>query len=101
MCLALFWMTINMPFVQRAQEVKIQNEKAKPVSQQEEEGADPINPPTEEKAGNSVSFSEEYIHHSDGTSPFSAKEIKHSFPVNTPLYIAFYGELISPPPDLA
>lgn len=101
MCLALFWMTINMPFVQQAQERRIQNEKAKPVSQQEEEGADPVNQPTEEKAGNSTSFSEEYIHHHDGVTPFSTNVFKHSFPVKTPLYISFIGELISPPPDVA
>lgn len=81
--------------------MKIQNEKAKPVSQQEEEGADPVNQPTEEKAGNSVNFSEEYLHNHAGITPFSSKEIKHSFPVKTPLYISFFGELISPPPDLA
>lgn len=98
----LAWLTVSLPFVYNAQQTH--NAKmAAATGQDEESGSDnPLTNTTEEKtSSNSNSFSEEYIHETHFTEHFltglpNEYKIEH-----VATYTAFYGELISPPPDLA
>jgi hypothetical protein len=101
MMLALAWLTVSLPFVYEAQRVADNyNSTAKHSLPDTEEDTNPFANTTEEKTPNSVNTpSEEYLHdaHSSEnyiTVPSTEYKVEH---VST--YIAFHGELISPPPD--
>jgi hypothetical protein len=100
MMLALAWLTISLPVVYSAQQTAEQKRAA--ATGTEEENGNPFANTTEEKtSGNSNSFSEEYlhdVHHAEHYVTDLAIEynIQHFH-----TYIAFYGDLESPPPDMA
>jgi hypothetical protein len=94
MALTLLWLTVSLPFVYESQQ----------EAQKIETGAasnddNPLASTTEEKAPSPTTLSEEYLHHTDELEhPWTAIQHHHrNFPSS--LYIAFHGELISPPPD--
>jgi cytoskeletal protein RodZ len=104
MMLALAWLTISLPFVYSAQQVtetRQTTKSASPDTAATEEDSNPFANTTEEKTPNSVNTpSEEYLHDSHAsenyiTVPSTEYKVEH---VST--YIAFHGELISPPPDI-
>lgn len=101
MMLALAWLTVSLPFVYEAQQVADNYKSAAKHSLPDtEEDTNPFANTTEEKTPNSVNTpTEEYLHdtHSSEnyiTVPSTEYKVEH---VST--YIAFHGELISPPPD--
>jgi cytoskeletal protein RodZ len=103
MMLALAWLTVSLPFVYEAQQVR---EDYKSAAKQDlagtEEDSNPFSNTTEEKTPNNNNVntpSEEYLHdhHSSETYiavPSTEYKVEHAS-----TYIAFHGELISPPPD--
>ena len=100
MMLALAWLTVSFPVVNAAQQIAKEQKVNGPGD--EDKSGNPFANTTEEKtSSNSNSFSEEYLHdtHSaDYYVPVSSIEyhIEHH-----PTYIAFYGDLETPPPDIA
>jgi hypothetical protein len=94
MGLTLLWLTVSLPFVY----------ESKQQAQKTETGAaandnNPLASTTEEKAPSPTTLSEEYLHHTDELEhPWTAIE-QHHRDFSSSLYIAFHGELISPPPD--
>lgn len=104
MMLVLAWLTISIPFVYAAQE-KIKTEaKAQSNSNGKSASEDDRNNPfantTEEKTpGNSNSLSEEYIHEQHSIEHFQTEFSREYKIEQFSTYIAFYGELLSPPPD--
>lgn len=102
MMLALAWLTISLPIVYSAQQTTEQKQAAADGSQAEEESGNPFANTNEEKtSGNSSSFSEEYIHDSHHSEHYITDlSIEYSIE-HFHTYIAFYGDLESPPPDLA
>ncbi|MBC7904251.1 MAG: hypothetical protein H7Y27_12550 [Gemmatimonadaceae bacterium] len=101
MMLTLFWLTISTPFVYTVQQkFEIGQGDHASNSLNDAEDENPFANTTEEKTTNSSnSFSEEYLH--EPHSPIRHPEIfsvEHK-PEDASIYIAFYGELISPPPD--
>ena len=103
MMLALAWLTISLPIVYSAQQVALEKKAAKTDSPQtEEEASNTFGNTTEEKtAGNSNSLSEEYLHEAHTTEHFTT-ELSIEYRIeHFSTYIAFYGDLESPPPDQA
>lgn len=107
MILALLWLTVSTPFVYANQQQQSQKERIASVensladTNEEESSSNPFGNTTEEKNPNSTSLSEEYLHDHyihDHFFPISSKSYKCE---NVDTYIAFHGELLVPPPDLA
>ncbi|MEO8173784.1 MAG: hypothetical protein ABI581_11900 [Sediminibacterium sp.] len=103
MMLALAWLTISLPIVYSAQQTAEQKKATASEPQQaEEETGNPFANTTEEKtSGNSTSFSEEYLHDVNHSEHY-VTELANEYSIeHFHTYIAFYGDLESPPPDLA
>ena len=102
MILALLWLTISLPFVNDAREqIAKQTASAVPLDDtpsENSEESNALNNSIEEKSsGNSIL--EEYLHHThDGIIPENPR-LSHIDPHSYDLYIAFHGELLSPPPE--
>lgn len=103
MMLALSWLTISLPIVYAAQQTAEQKKAIKSgATSSEEESDNPLVNTTEEKTpGNSSSFSEEYLHDAHSSEHF-VTELSIEYRIeHFSTYIAFYGDLESPPPDQA
>jgi hypothetical protein len=100
MMLALAWLTISLPVVYSAQQTAEQKRAA--TTGTEEENGNPLANTNEEKtSGNSSSFSEEYLHDVHHAEHYITDlSIEYSIE-HFHTYIAFYGDLESPPPDMA
>jgi hypothetical protein len=104
MILTLAWLTVSLPFVNASQQQATQQGSLatdNPLNAEEEaNNNNPFGNTTEEKtSSNFNSLSEEYLHDSHSFDhyvivPSAEYKLEH---VST--YIAFHGELISPPPD--
>jgi len=102
MMLALAWLTVSFPVVYSAQQMA-QEQKAKETgSSQGDENGNPFANTTEEKtSSNSNSLSEEYLHDAHSADYYvPVLSIKYHIE-HHPTYIAFYGDLETPPPDIA
>ena len=105
MIVALLWLTISAPFVIAGQKQVAKFEQqasddSSPADGQKET-ANPFGNNTEEKSQNSTSISEEYLHdHHKGDHFISVRSHYHKCE-NSGTYIAFHGELLVPPPNLA
>ena len=103
MILALLWLTVSLPFVMDARE-KLAKQYAtsiplddKPVENTEE--SNPLSNSVEEKAAGNSSILEEYLHHAhEGLTPDNP-QLSHIDKHSCDLYLAFHGELLSPPPE--
>jgi hypothetical protein len=104
MILALVWLTVSAPFVYTAQEELSKQQKMEkpgfPLAGSEEE-SNPFGNNTEEKAPNTTSLSEEYIHNSHRIHFFFSIATQYHKCENADTYIAFHGELLVPPPNAA
>lgn len=104
MLLALIWLTISIPFVYKAQQDLAKQEVAKMSLDVDDDQSDnddnPFANTNEEKSGNSLTPTEEFLHDHH-------HEMKHHFTeISAQLihehestYIAFHGELLCPPPN--
>jgi hypothetical protein len=106
MILALLWLTISAPFVFTYQEKLGEQGKMAtsevPSGNNEEEAANPFGNSTEEKAPTtSSSLSEEYLHDHHQTDHFFSIASQYHTLQNAGTYIAFHGELLVPPPNVA
>ena len=105
MILALLWLTISTPFVYDNQQKQSQNIKM--VSAQSsladdgEEESNPFSNTTEEKNPNSNTVTEEYLHSHHIVDHFLFIASQKYKCENAGTYIAFHGELLVPPPDVA
>ena len=101
MMLILAWLTISIPFVYAAQQAT--ETKALASSGQSSSKDDKDNNPfantTEEKTSSNTSFSEEYLHEAHSLEHFQTEGSNEYKIEQHATYIAFYGELLSPPPD--
>lgn len=105
MMLALLWLTISLPFVLAGQQeiAKQQHTEntASPLTGNEEESANPFGNSTEEKAPGNSSFSEEYLHDHHKEDSFLAAARQYRSCEDARNYIAYHGELLVPPPNVA
>ena len=102
MILALLWLTISLPIVDKAREQMAKQYSSStlpaednPVENNED---NPLSNSLEEKSGN-ASILEEYLHHSHEAFSPANPYLSHIDPNSYDLYIAFHGELLSPPPE--
>ena len=109
MMLVLLWLTVSAPFVTSFQMQVAEREKAMHKdcgsSCKEKEETTACNPfanTTEEKteSSTSITFSEEYLHDHYETIHTLDDLLKHDNCGHSALYIAFHGELLSPPPEV-
>lgn len=105
MMITLAWFTVSLPFVYGAQQKLALNYVANgqaASNDSEEESSNPFANTTEEKTPNSFgSMSEEYLHDSHSSEQYLAAILSKEYKIrHMSTYIAFYGELISPPPDI-
>lgn len=103
MMLTLAWLTVSLPFVNGAQQTASQMEATAaglPADSNDDDNDNPFANTTEEKTSNSsISLSEEYLHDSHSAEQYFAVPSIEYKVVHASTYIAFHGELISPPPD--
>lgn len=98
MILSLAWLTVSTPFVYKAQQ-ETAKQQALAVTD-EEDASNPFANTTEEKTPNSLTALSEYLHEA-ATIQHPVQIISSCFPVHSSsLYIAFHGELLSPPPEV-
>lgn len=98
MMLALLWLTVSLPVVNEYFQKATSSSIA--YNDNNEDGTNPLVNTNEEKTSN-FTFSEEYLHHQEFIvcyPPF-VPQVVHAM-YQAPLYIAFHGELISPPPEI-
>lgn len=104
MIMALLWLTVSTPFVNAFQQelAKELNKplKSAPMSAPEEETTNPFGNSTEEKAP-STTFSEEYLHTNHTIDHFFSVVLRYHKCEDADTYIAFHGELLVPPPNIA
>lgn len=95
MIASLLWLTISLPYVFRTAQQNIS------WSEERGQSGNPFSDTTEEKApSSSVSVSEEYLDDHNKITGLAANKLTHDHRHAYDIYIAFHGELISPPPDL-
>lgn len=101
MILALLWLTASAPFVVEIKS-KINKQYGVAYSDLQEQAAgensNPYSGLNEEQCNGSGSYSE-YLHEAISFTPFSAQQITHNSFIDGEIYIAYYGELLSPPPE--
>lgn len=103
MILTLLWLTVSIPYVFEAQQKlslqKNKTETATTTPGNKEDSASPFSNTTEEKASSASSPSEEYLHNDDSFLNYSiVTQVLHK-DFTTPVYNAFTGKLLSPPPE--
>ena len=106
MIVALFWLTVSVPFVyennQRIAKQQCEAPADLPISGTEEEDANSLGNTTEEKAPNSVNTaSEEYLHDNHSSEYFLSIASQFHKCENASIYVAYHGELHVPPPNAA
>ena len=109
MMVALAWLTISAPFVlenqtQLAKSSKSSlNQSQSPLAGNEEESGNPLgNNSTEEKAPKTINtFSEEYIHDHHSSDYLFSLGLQYHKHENAGIYIAYHGEPLVPPPNVA
>lgn len=103
--LALAWLTVSLPVVYYAQQ---SSELSNPFNSDgssknnEDKSDNPFANTTEEKTSDSSSsLTEEYLHEAHASEHYiTILSVEYKME-HYPTYIAFYGELVSPPPDQA
>lgn len=107
MIIALIWLTISAPFVfeNQKQLAKTSNTASvqSPLAGSEEESGNPLGSNnTEEKAPKSLNtFSEEYLHDHYRSDYLFALALQYHKHENAGIYIAYHGEPLVPPPNVA
>ena len=106
MMLVLLWLTVSTPFVTSFQMQMAASEKAsqeknpKDCKEKKASECNPFANTTEEKTeSGSITFSEEYLHDHYELIHTLDDLLKHDNCGHSALYIAFHGELLSPPPE--
>jgi hypothetical protein len=104
MMLCLLWLTVSLPFVfagqqEIARQYHVDNDS--PLTGNEEESANPFGNSTEEKTPSSNSLSEEYLHDHHKDDGLLAITRQYRTCEDASDYIAFHGELLVPPPNVA
>jgi hypothetical protein len=97
-------LTVSLPFAYAAKQIVERNysmDVNMPYAGSEDETDNTFADTTEEKtSGNFSSSSEEYLHDSHSSDQYFAVPSTEYKVEQFSTYIAFYGELISPPPDI-
>jgi hypothetical protein len=107
MIVALIWLTISTPFVYSSQQKKaekdqLENNRSFNTQAGDEDTTNPFGNNTEEKSSTGTSsLSEEYLHDHCITGHFFTILTHYPKCKDAGTYIAFHGELLVPPPNIA
>lgn len=96
MLLSLLWLTVSLPVITRAQEVRIQWEQEQGLAT--EESGNPLAGTTEEKAPSGPNLNE-YLHESGQLRHPGREQLLHQARRFASFYRAYHGELLVPPPN--
>lgn len=99
MILALVWLTVSTPFVYAAQQEWARQQTNNNCTSGDED-SNPFANTTEEKTPGPNTLNEEYLHDTDEHPYVQDYKLTHNNHHSFDIYIAFHGELISPPPDV-
>lgn len=97
MIFALLWLTVSASLVADIQQ-RLNDKNSRASAQTMEENTNPFSGLNEEKCSTNA-FSE-YLHESLTLSIFTQPDLEHNCHAGSVIYIAYYGELISPPPEV-
>lgn len=102
MILALLWLTVSAPFIAvKQQELNKSAQTTMPFSAADDEAANPFGNSTEEKAPSTTTLSEEFLHDSHLQDHFFSIILPAYSHISSGTYVAFHGELLVPPPNVA
>lgn len=96
MIFALLWLTISASLIADIQQ-QLNDKSSRASAQSMEENTSPFSGLNEEKCSTNT-FSE-YLHESLTLSVLMQPDLEHGSHAGSHIYIAYYGELISPPPE--
>ena len=99
MTVVMLWLTVSLPLVNKAQQT-IKAAQAAKTGAEGEDSCNPFGNTTEEKNPNSNNtIAEEFLHESHSPLESHPIGIKHNKCTHPAVYVAFHGELLSPPPE--
>jgi len=99
----LLWLTVSTPFIVDAQKKLKTTETSltiPDVDQSLEENTNPFSGLNEEKGGSSVNGFSEYLTEYFHIPGINQPELIHESYIHGLIYVAHYGELLSPPPEV-
>ncbi|HEX5026516.1 MAG TPA: hypothetical protein VFV68_14655 [Agriterribacter sp.] len=97
MIFTLLWLTVSTPFILTIQQELNGKNMSSAVNDSMDENSNPFSGFNEEKC--SANTLSEYLHESVTLQGFDAPELEHCGSTGSGIYIAHYGELVSPPPE--
>lgn len=97
MIFTLLWLTVSTSLIADIQQQLNDKSSSRASAQSMEENTNPFSGLNEEKC-NTNAFSE-YLHESLTLSVLVQPDLEHGSHAGSLIYIAYYGELISPPPE--
>lgn len=101
--ITLVWLTISAPFVFDAKK-KLQKSNitasVSDINQSIEENSNPFAGLNEEKCSSNSNTLSEYLHEHFHMPELSESELIHESYTGGSIYVAYYGELLSPPPEV-
>lgn len=97
MVLTLLWLTVSTPFIIEVQKELNTTCSTLPSEQSQEDNTNPFSGMNEEKSSE-ISISE-YLHSGTALISRHSLNIEHADTQGADIYIAYYGELLSPPPE--
>lgn len=100
MIMALAWLTVSTPFVFMQQQKMMQEKTAAVNEPAAEEIPNPFANTTEEKKETGANILSEYLHEQHNHSEYTDGLLKHNKCHTAEVYVAFHGELLSPPPEI-
>lgn len=98
----LLWLTVSTPFIINAKkQLQIASTElgSTDVSQSLEEDNNPFSGLNEEKSGSNANTFSEYLHEHFQMPVINEAALIHESNTGGLIYVAYYGELLSPPPE--
>ncbi|MCC6290211.1 MAG: hypothetical protein IT249_20210 [Chitinophagaceae bacterium] len=100
--ITLLWLTISTPFIIDAQKkLKVASiaMTSPDIDQPVEDCSNPFSGLNEERGGSSANALSEYLHEHFNMPVLSQPELVHENHFGYLIYVEYYGELLSPPPE--
>lgn len=98
MIITLLWLTVSTPFIFSVQK-ELRNASISTEQQANEDNSNPFSGLNEEKTS-SVNTLSEYLHEHLHLPVPATPVLEHNSNATDLIYIAYYGELLSPPPEV-
>jgi len=102
MIMTLVWLTVSLPLVTKYQQAVVTEKMSqnKASNSEKKDSGNPFANTTEEKNPNSSNtLAEEFLHESCFHQEHLPLPVKYNKCTHPAVYVAFHGELLSPPPE--